>query len=256
MKNKRLRSQGAAILEALDEKWNDTLDGLKSASIDKAYNPLCHISFGSPEEVVAARKLAREIILPMGFSAENREDCIQMMALAFLSLSYQSFADNTVPFPTLDTVLSIMQGLVIEETDDYSSDGHLDETSQYRIMFRDFGHYLTSILSFSYFKHSPVLSVNAYEGDNRHVRYDDLKEYYPHSADVLIADEFTHPWIFKTALSFTVRDDAVVRETSYFCSLALHAYIDSHPSCTVAWMNKCRPTEFRFKPDWDEEIDV
>ena len=223
------KGKGQAVLDALDEKWERRERYFKEKSLLERVNPLTLIDVGTPSEVREARKLAKEIVLPMKFSSEVEEDCVQLIAFAFLHLMYLHGADKRMLFPTMDIVVSFLQGAIVEE-EEMDEDGYPIEKSYHA---KSFWHVVCSVCNAQYFDLDEMLVLKRYSFDEKTIHHDNIKEIYCGYTDVVEFNAKVHPWIYKVALALSCRDKKVVNERAYLASLALQQYIDEHGNCRL-----------------------
>lgn len=196
--------------------------------LQERHNPLVGIRAGTFHEVPDARKVAKDIMLPMGYSAEVAEDCRQILAFVFLYLIYQHAYDNACGkealFPSLDDALSFLSGLIVMEKQD-TDDGEKSELKPKS--FRTLN-YL--VLNAGFFERHDELPLNRYPTDSAVLLYYPLQSYYPAYSDVFLCTK-TNPWLFKTAMLFLSRSKKLLAERAYMATLALQEYIDTHEDC-------------------------
>ena len=222
------KGKGQAVLDALEERWEQRERYNKEKSLIERKNPLSLICVGTVSEVLDARKLAKEIVLPMHYSSEIEEDCVQLVAFAFLHLIYLHGADKRIPFPAMDTVASFLQGCVVEE-EEMDEDGK----NVFRIHPKSFWDMLPTVCCSEYFDSEKEITLNRYSYDKGCVFYGNIKSLYQGYSDVIKCDLPIHPWIYKVALALSSRSKKLVNERAYLASLALQNYIDNNAGCRM-----------------------
>ena len=173
------------------------------------HNPLMRIEIGTIKEVPQARKLAREIVSPIGFSPEVTEMTIEVLATVILHLSYAHYADH-MHYPlqaTLTTVANFFKVNILVEEWDYDENGIKLISTKKVVYPKSFKDTIKSICNFNHVPYEGLRLPDFYSGKlilgfRKEFTTEELHVLYSSDIDIYEINPFVDPWIYRNFLLF------------------------------------------------------
>ena len=195
-------------------------------------NVLSRIRIGEQDEIKQVRKLAREIVSPMGYTPNWEPLVIQCLSVLFLHFLYVYVNGDTVlqktKGPWLETIRTYLFSAFVEEemTDEEGMPVYDEDTGLLQLVIKEkpFDGFLPKIINYCHIPYEGL--IVSYPDKDVVINRESIQSMYAYEPDIYEVAPDVHPWIHRNAVAML--NTGELTSAASMAAAAIEKYIEDN----------------------------